>query len=63
MFDDGNFSEDSTFQITDWLAHVPKEVLAKNFHTNIAMFDHIPSKELYIFPAGEPEAGLVILSH
>ena len=51
MFDQGDFSEDSTFQLTDWLAHVPKEVLAKNFKVNITAFDHIPSRELYIFPS------------
>ena len=39
-------------QLTDWLAHVPKEVLAKNFKTSISAFDHIPGEELYIFPAG-----------
>lgn len=53
VFDQGDFSEDSTFQLTDWLAHVPKEVLAKNFKVNITAFDHIPSKELYIFPSGK----------
>ena len=37
-------------QLTDWLAHVPKEVLAKNFHTSEAAFDRIPGQELYIFP-------------
>ncbi|KAJ8495933.1 hypothetical protein ONZ51_g1374 [Trametes cubensis] len=52
VFNDGAFSEDSTFLLTDWLAHVPKEVLAKNFKTNISAFDHIPSRQLYIFPAG-----------
>lgn len=31
VFDDGNFSEDETFLLTDWLSHIPKEVLAKNF--------------------------------
>src|SRR5579885_2467558 len=31
VFDDGNFSEDSTFLITDWFAHTPRAVLAKNF--------------------------------
>jgi hypothetical protein len=40
-------------QLTDWLAHVPKEVLAKNFQVNITSFDHIPSRELYIFPGRE----------
>ena len=34
------------------MAHVPKEVLAKNFQTNMSAFDHIPGEELYIFPAG-----------
>ena len=34
VFDDGSFSEDSTFQLTDWMAHVPKEVLAKNFQVD-----------------------------
>ena len=52
VFDDGAFSEDSTFLLTDWTAHIPKEVLAKNFQINISAFDHIPSQELYIFPAG-----------
>ncbi|CAL1716033.1 unnamed protein product [Somion occarium] len=54
VFDDGEFSEDSTFLLTDWLAHVPKEVIAKNFQTNISAFDHIPADELYIFPAEVP---------
>ncbi|CAL1716021.1 unnamed protein product [Somion occarium] len=54
VFDDGAFSEDSTFLLTDWLAHVPKEVLAKNFQTNISAFDHIPADELYIFPMEPP---------
>ena len=39
-------------QITDWLAHVPKEVIAKSFQADITAFDHIPSEELYIFPSG-----------
>lgn len=54
VFDDGNFSEDSTFQLTDWLAHVPKEVLAKNFQADMSAFDHIPGDELYIFPSAPP---------
>ncbi|KAH7928108.1 putative oxalate decarboxylase/oxidase [Leucogyrophana mollusca] len=54
VFDDGDFSEDATFLLTDWLAHVPKEVIAKNFQTSIAAFDEIPSRELYIFPGVPP---------
>lgn len=54
VFPDGAFSEDETFLITDWLGHVPKEVLAANFRTNISAFDHIPSQGLYIFPSPPP---------
>ncbi|KDR78673.1 hypothetical protein GALMADRAFT_244166 [Galerina marginata CBS 339.88] len=54
VFPDGAFSEDSTFLLTDWLSHVPVEVLAKNFQTNISAFAHIPSEELYIFPSTPP---------
>ncbi|KAI0721414.1 oxalate decarboxylase [Cerioporus squamosus] len=56
VFDDGAFSEDSTFLLTDWLAHVPKEVLAKNFKANLSAFDHIPAEQLYIFPSTPPPA-------
>ncbi|THG96263.1 hypothetical protein EW026_g5538 [Hermanssonia centrifuga] len=55
VFPDGDFSEDSTFLLTDWLAHVPKEVLAKNFQTNMSAFDEIPGQELYIFPGAAPD--------
>ncbi|KZS92561.1 oxalate decarboxylase [Sistotremastrum niveocremeum HHB9708] len=54
VFDSGSFSEDATFLLTDWLAHVPKEILAKNFNVNISAFDHIPANELYIFPSAVP---------
>ncbi|THG93743.1 hypothetical protein EW026_g7578 [Hermanssonia centrifuga] len=55
VFPDGDFSEDSTFLLTDWLTHVPKEVLAKNFQTNMSTFDEIPGQELYIFPGVAPD--------
>jgi len=58
VFDDGNFSEDSTFLITDWFAHTPKEVLAKNFGLPEIEFANIPMHELdhkyYIFPTEMP---------
>ena len=53
-FDDGAFSEDSTFLITDWLAHTPKDVLAKNFGVPESTFDKVPQKELYIFNGRMP---------
>ncbi|KAF7980565.1 hypothetical protein HWV62_37729 [Athelia sp. TMB] len=54
VFDSGSFSEDDTFLLTDWLAHVPKEVIAKNFQVDVSAFDHIPSRQLYIFPGTPP---------
>src|SRR5712664_3896221 len=54
VFDDGNFSEEETFLLTDWLAHTPKDVLAKNFRVPESAFDRIPEKELWIFQAQVP---------
>lgn len=54
VFDDGNFSEEETFLLTDWLAHTPKDVLAKNFGVPESAFAHIPEKELWIFQADVP---------
>ncbi|KAJ3814890.1 oxalate decarboxylase [Lentinula aff. lateritia] len=55
VFPDGAFSDDGTFLLTDWLAHVPAEVIRKNFGiTNPDAFSRIPSKQLYIFPAAPP---------
>jgi len=54
VFDDGNFDEFHTFLITDWLAHTPKEVLAKNFNVPQSTFDNVPKKELFIFQTALP---------
>jgi oxalate decarboxylase len=54
VFNQGDFDEFSTFLLTDWFAHTPKEVLAKNFGVAEATFDHVPKKELFIFAADLP---------
>ncbi|KAF8712316.1 Oxalate Decarboxylase, partial [Rhizoctonia solani] len=54
VFDDGEFSEDSTFSATEWMAHVPKEVLSKNFQVNASAFDHIPDRQLWMLPSAVP---------
>ncbi|MGG0718050.1 oxalate decarboxylase family bicupin [Robertmurraya massiliosenegalensis] len=54
VFDDGNFSELSTFTITDWFAHTPKEVLAANFGVPKHAFEHIPTKQRYMFQGEVP---------
>lgn len=50
VFDDGEFSEDNTFLVSELFERNPKAVLAKNFRTDVSAFDHIPDGELYIFP-------------
>ncbi len=53
-FDDGNFDENATFLVSDWLAHTPKEILAKNFNVSERAFAKLPDKELYIFESKVP---------
>lgn len=55
VFDDGDFDEDNTFLISDWVKHTPSEVLAKNFGVNAALLAETrdPS-ELYGFPMPVP---------
>ncbi|WP_242095952.1 oxalate decarboxylase family bicupin [Sphingomonas sp. CROZ-RG-20F-R02-07] len=58
VFDDGDFSEDSTFLLTDWLAHTPRDVLAKNLGVTEDQLAPLPKKELYIFPGAPPSPTL-----
>jgi oxalate decarboxylase len=57
VFDDGDFSENETFLVSDWLAHTPQEVLAKNFGVPEAAFANIPmdpEKTRWIFAGKVP---------
>ncbi|KAI2629481.1 oxalate decarboxylase family bicupin [Xylaria nigripes] len=54
VFDDGNFSEESTFILSDWLAHTPKSVISKNFNLAPEVFAHLPESEKYIFQGRNP---------
>jgi len=54
VFDDGSFSEYETVLLTDWTAHTPREVLAKNIGVPESAFKNIPAHELYIFQAEMP---------
>ncbi|MDO5651494.1 MAG: cupin domain-containing protein [Moraxella sp.] len=60
VFDDGNFSENETLLITEFLAHTPRSVLSKNFGVDESKFDNIPASEKYIFrmPVPEPLASV-----
>jgi len=54
IFDNGYFSEFGTFSITDWLGHVPKALLAKNFKLPESAFDGFPEEEVYFARGAVP---------
>jgi oxalate decarboxylase len=62
IFDNGYFSEFGTFSITDWMAHTPKALLAKNFDLPESTFDGFPIEEVYfakgVIPPQKPPANL-----
>jgi oxalate decarboxylase len=53
-FDDGDASEFNTLLVTDWFAHTPPEVLAKNFGVPAQTFAKIPLQDLWIFQGTLP---------
>jgi oxalate decarboxylase len=56
VFDEGMFSEDNTFLISEWVAHTPPEILTKNSHLDQSAIAKLPTAELYIFPANLPRS-------
>jgi oxalate decarboxylase len=54
VFDQGSFSEDGTFLLSDWVRRTPPSVLSKNFGLPASALKNLPNKSLYIFPADLP---------
>src|SRR5579864_4133985 len=54
VFDDGGFSEYATVLLSEWMAHTPREVLAKNFGTSSEALARMPIEELFIFQSEIP---------
>src|SRR5579859_943953 len=54
VFDDGDFSESETVLLSDSMAHIPREVLSKNFDVAIESFNNLPAQELFIFQTDVP---------
>jgi oxalate decarboxylase len=48
-FDDGKSSEFNTLLVTDWLAHTPPDILAKNFGVPVEAFKNIPQQNKWIY--------------
>ena len=54
VFDEGSFSEDDTFLLSEFLAHTSPEIVQKNTGWSREVFDQLPATELYIFEAPLP---------
>src|SRR5437870_8923544 len=54
VFDDGDFSEAETVLLSDSMAHIPREVLSKNFGVAEKAFAGLPGTELFIFQTEVP---------
>jgi oxalate decarboxylase len=53
-FDNGESSEFNTLLLTDWFAHTPPEVLAKNFGVPADVFKNIPLHNKWIYQSNKP---------
>ncbi len=59
VFNQGDFSEESTLLLSDWLKHTPPEILQKNFGLDADAIAKLPKGEpLYIFSSDEPQKSL-----
>src|SRR6266404_5605289 len=54
VFDDGDFSESETVLLSDSMAHLPPEVLSKNFGVAQVALKNVPNRELFIFQTAVP---------
>ncbi len=54
VFNQGNFSEDGTMLLSEWMAPTPPEVLMKNFGLDRSALATLPTEALYIFPGTVP---------
>jgi len=58
IFDNGEFSEDDTFLVSELFQRNPKSVLAKDLRVDVSAFDNIPDSQLYIFPGTPAPANI-----
>ena len=56
VFNEGMFSEDNTFLLSEFVAHVPPDVLTKNSRLSPSDIAKLPKEQLYIFPGDLPQS-------
>jgi len=57
-FDNGDSSEFNTLLVSDWIAHTPPDVLAKNFGQPVEAFKNIPLHNKWIYQSKVPTPAL-----
>lgn len=57
IFDNGDFSEDHTFSITDFIAHVPPAIAAQNLGITLDEVALLPKGEAYFAKSAVPSIG------
>ncbi|RAR01811.1 Bicupin, oxalate decarboxylase/oxidase [Stemphylium lycopersici] len=50
IFNDGSFSEENTFLLSELMMRNPESVVAKNFKTSVKSLEKLPKEPLWIFP-------------
>ncbi|MBZ9774034.1 cupin domain-containing protein [Mesorhizobium sp. CO1-1-8] len=55
IFDNGDFSEDHTFSITDWLSCTPADVVRQNLGLSVESLSKLPHKEVYFASGPAPD--------
>jgi len=65
IFDNGYFTEYGTFSISDWMARLPRDILAKSLRVPESALKSLPSGEIYFGygevppePAANPHGGI-----
>jgi oxalate decarboxylase len=61
-FDNGDSSEFNTLLVTDWIAHTPPEVLAKNFGQPVEAFKNIPLHNRWIYQSKSTAPSLPVVA-
>lgn len=55
IFDNGNFSEEHTFSVTDFVSSVPPEIAAQNLGISIEEVAQLPQREVYFAQSQLPD--------
>jgi oxalate decarboxylase family bicupin protein len=58
IFNDGGFSEENTFLLSELMMRNPREVVAKNFRTSMQALQPLPKEQLWIFPGTKFNASI-----